>query len=101
MGQSHPVNVVQGTGPRGLLVTLFFDRDSGLLLRELRYGSSPIGRVPTQIDYADYRDVNGIKFPFRITFAWLDGRDSIVLNEIRTNVPIDEAKFGKPAPLKK
>ena len=101
LGQSHPVNVVQGTGPRGLLVTLFFDRDSGLLLRELRYGSSPIGRVPTQIDYADYRDVNGIKFPFRITFAWLDGRDSIVLNEIRTNVPIDEAKFGKPAPLKK
>src|SRR5947199_7658556 len=101
LGQSHAVNVVQGTGPRGLLVSLFFDRDSGLLLRELRYGSSPIGRVPTQIDYADYRDVNGIKFPFRITFAWLDGRDSIVLNEIRTNVPIDEAKFGKPAPLKK
>jgi len=101
LGQSHAVNVVQGTGPRNLLVTLFFDRDSGLLLRELRYGSSPIGRVPTQIDYADYRDVNGIKFPFRITFAWLDGRDSIVLNEIRTNVQIDEAKFGRPAPLTK
>src|SRR2546427_1147806 len=100
VGQSHAVNVVQGTGPRGLLVNLYFDRETGLLLRELRYGSSPIGRVPTQIDYADYRDVNGIKFPFRITFAWLDGRDSIVLNEIRTNVAIDEAKFGKPAPLK-
>jgi hypothetical protein len=37
---------------------------------------------------------------FRITYAWLDGRDSIVLNEIQTNVPVDEAKFGKPAPLK-
>src|SRR5947207_2060125 len=100
LGQSHAVNVVQGTGPRGLLVSLYFDRETGLLLRELRYGSSPIGRVPTQIDYADYRDVNGIKFPFRITFAWLDGRDSIVLNEIRTNVAIEEAKFGKPSPLK-
>ena len=100
LGQSHAVNVVQGTGPRGLLVNLYFDRETGLLLRELRYGSSPIGRVPTQIDYADYRDANGIKFPFRITFAWLDGRDSIVLNEIRTNVAIDEGKFGKPAPLK-
>jgi hypothetical protein len=100
-GQSHSVNVIQGTGSRGLLVTLYFDRQTGLLLRELRYGSSPIGRVPTQIDYADYRDVNGIKFPFRITYAWLDGRDSIMLNEITTNVPIDEAKFGRPAPLKK
>jgi len=98
--QTHVVDVVQGTGPRGLLVTLYFDRESGLLLRELRYGSSPIGRIPTQIDFADYRDVNGIKLPFRITFAWLDGRDSIVLNQIAANVPIDAAKFGRPAPLK-
>jgi hypothetical protein len=83
-----------------MLVTLYFDKQTGLLLRELRYGTSPIGRVPTQIDYADYRDVNGIKLPFRITYAWLDGRDSIVLNDIKTNVPIDEAKFARPAPMK-
>jgi len=101
LGQTHMVDVVQGTGPRGLLVTLFFDQQTGLLLRELRFANSPIGRVPTQIDYADYREVNGVKLPFRITYAWLDGRDSIVLSEIRTNVPIDEAKFGRPAPLKK
>jgi hypothetical protein len=99
LGQTHDVDVVQGTGPRGLLVTLYFDRKSGLLLRELRYGNSPIGRVPTQIDFADYRDVEGIKLPFRITYAWLDGRDSIVLNDIKTNVPVSGAKFGKPAPL--
>jgi photosynthetic reaction center cytochrome c subunit len=100
LGQTHSVDVVQGTGPRGMLVTLYFDRQTGLLLRELRYGNSPIGRVPTQIDYANYRDVNGLKLPFRITYAWLDGRDSIVLTDIKTNVPIDEAKFGRPAPLK-
>ena len=100
LGQSHVVDVVQGTGPRDLLVTLYFDRQTGLLLRELRYGPSPIGRIPTQIEFADYREVNGIKFPFRITYAWLGGRDSIVLNEIRTNVAIDEAKFGRPAPAK-
>ena len=98
--QEHSVDVVQGTGPRGILVTLYFDKQTGLLLREVRYGNSPIGRVPTQVDFADYRDVNGMKLPFRITYAWLDGRDSIVLREIKTNVPVDEAKFGKPAPLK-
>jgi photosynthetic reaction center cytochrome c subunit len=99
--QNHSVNVVQGTGPRGLLVTLYFDRQTGLLLRELRYGKGPIGRVPTQIDFEDYRDVNGLKLPFHITYAWLDGRDSIILNDYQTNVAIDEAKFGRPAPLKK
>jgi photosynthetic reaction center cytochrome c subunit len=96
--QTHVTNPVQGTGPRNLLVTLYFDKQTGLLLRELRYGGSPIGRVPTQIDYSDYRDVNGIKFPFRITYAWLDGRNSIVLSEVKTNVPIDQRKFGRPAP---
>ena len=101
LGKTHSVNVVQGTGSRGLLVTLYFDRQTGLLLRELRYGKSPIGRTPTQIDYADYRDINGIKLPSRITFAWLDGRDSIVLKDFKVNVPIDESKFGRPAPLKK
>ena len=100
LGQTHNVNLVQGTGPRGLLVTLYFDQQTGLLLRELRYGNGPIGRVPTQVDYSDYRDVNGIKLPFHTTYAWLDGRDSIVLKEIKTNVRVDDAKFGKPAPLK-
>jgi hypothetical protein len=99
--KSYTVDVVQGTGPRGLLVTLYFDKQTGLLLRELRFSETPIGRVPTEIDFADYRDVNGIKLPFRLSYVWLDGRDSIVLSEIKTNVAIDEAKFGRPAPLKK
>jgi hypothetical protein len=97
--QTHVVDPVQGTGPRNLLVTLYFDKQTGLLLRELRYGGSPIGRVPTQIDYSDYREVNGVKFPFRITYAWLDGRNAIVLNDVKTNVPIDPRKFGRPAPV--
>jgi hypothetical protein len=98
--RTYVVDVVQGAGPRGLLVTLYFDRETGLLVRELRHGNSPIGRIPTQIDFADYRDVNGIKLPFQITFAWLDGRDSIVLSQVATNVPVDATKFGRPAPLK-
>ena len=100
-GKTYNVDVVQGNGPRGLLVTLYFDKQTGLLLRELRYSETPIGRVPTQIDFTDYRDVDGMKFPFHIAYVWLDGRDSIVLDEVKTNVPIDEAKFGRPAPLKK
>jgi hypothetical protein len=95
------VYAVQGDGPRGLLATLYFDKQSGLLVRSLRYGRSPIGRIPTQVDYADYRDVGGIKFPFRWTFAWLDGRDSFQLTEVQKNVPIDAARFGKPSAAKR
>jgi hypothetical protein len=95
IGQDRLVNVVQGSGPRGLVATLYFDQQSGLLVRVVRYGRSPIGRVPTQVDFADYRDVGGIKLPFRMIFAWMDGRDAIQLSEVQTNVPIDEAKFRR------
>ena len=90
------VEVVQGTSATGILVTLFFDQQSGLLVRYVRYGKSPIGRIPTQFDFADYRDVGGIKFPFKITFSWLDGRDGYQLSEVKTNVSIDAAKFERP-----
>jgi photosynthetic reaction center cytochrome c subunit len=89
--------VVQGSGPRGFLATLYFDPASGLLSRMVRYGPSPIGRMPTQIDYSDYRDVGGIKFPFEYKFTWLDGRYTAKLQKIETNVAIDATKFGRPA----
>ncbi len=91
------VQVVQGDGVKGFVGTLYFDKETGLLVRLLRYGTSPIGRFPTQVDYSDYRDVDGVKIPFRWTFAWLDGRDSFQISEIQTNVAIDPAKFGQPA----
>jgi hypothetical protein len=77
---------------------LYFDKESGLLVRMVRFGSSPIGRAPTQVDFADYREVGGagIKMPFRWTFGWLNGRDSFELKEIRLNAPIDAAVFGPP-----
>jgi photosynthetic reaction center cytochrome c subunit len=99
-GEERLVNVVQGSGPQGLLATLYFDRESGLLVRLVRSARTPIGRVPTQVDFGDYRDVGGIKMPFRVMFAWLDGRDAIQLNEIQTNVPIDPSRFSPPVSAK-
>ena len=72
------VDVVQGNGMRGLVATLYFDKQTGLLVRMVRFAGTPIGRAPTQVDFADYRDVPGagIKMPYRWTFGWLDGRDT-------------------------
>jgi len=86
----------RGVGANQTLVTLYFDSKTNLLFRMIRYTASPVGRVPTQIDYADYKDVNGIKFPFDYQFLWLDGRFNAKLKNVQINVPIDAAKFGKP-----
>lgn len=75
---------------------LYFDKNSGLLLRLVRYSDTPVGLLPTQIDYADYRDAGGVKAPFRWTLARTNGRFTIQLTEMKENVPVDDAKFVKP-----
>jgi photosynthetic reaction center cytochrome c subunit len=88
--------VIQGTAPGGSLATLFFDIESGLLVRTIRYSESVVGRTPTQIDYSDYREVRGFKFPFRFTVTWLDGKENFELTEVQPNASIDPAKFARP-----
>ena len=70
---------------------LFFDQKSDLLLRLIRYIDSPLGYNPTQIDYADYRAVDGVKTPYQWTVA-RPGQ----LEQLRQNVPVDDAKFVPP-----
>jgi hypothetical protein len=63
----------------------------------IRYGRTPIGRIPTQVDFAEYHDVSGIKMPFRWTFSWLDGREQFQITDVKTNVPIDRNRFERPS----
>jgi photosynthetic reaction center cytochrome c subunit len=75
----------------------FFDEQSGLLVRQVRYAESPLGLYPTQIDYADYRDQDGVKIPFRVTTSHPGNASTFQVNEVQQNVAIDEARFAKPA----
>ena len=88
---------LMGTRPGLPPVELYFDEQTGLLVRMVRYIESPLGRNPTQIDYADYREVDGVKVPFRWTMARPNGRFTVQIKEVKQNVPVDDAKFAKPA----
>jgi hypothetical protein len=79
---------------------LYFDQQSGLLLRLVRYAETPLGRNPTQIDYADYRDAGGVKVPFRWTLARPGNRFTIQIDQIQETIAVDDAKFvaAPPAP---
>jgi hypothetical protein len=67
-----------------------------LLVRLVRYADTPVGRNPTQIDYADYREQDGVKTPFRWTLSRPNGRFTIQIAELTNNVPIDDARFARP-----
>jgi hypothetical protein len=90
--------IVQGTTAGGATATLCFDAESGLLVRLVRLADSPVGRLVTQVDYSDYRDVAGVKLPFRWTATWLGGRSNYELTDAQANPPIDDAKFARPTP---
>jgi photosynthetic reaction center cytochrome c subunit len=88
--------VLLGITPGQPPVKLYFDKDTGLLLRQVRYAETPVGRYPTQVDYADFREADGIKIPFRWTIARPGNAFTIQVSEVQQNVPVDDSKFAKP-----
>jgi hypothetical protein len=80
-------------------VRYFFDRETGLLVRQLKLRETVLNALPEQVDFEDYRDVGGVKLPFKITISAIDTYDSSArkFTEIKTNVPVDETIFAMPA----
>jgi photosynthetic reaction center cytochrome c subunit len=94
----HDTYLVFGRNEGQPPLRLYFDQQSGLLLRLVRYAETALGRMPTQIDYSDYRDADGIKIPFRWTLARPGGRFMIQIDEVQQNVSLDDGMFTAPAP---
>lgn len=93
------VYVLRGTTPDNRRERLYFDLQTGLLLRRSGNVTTMIGVIPEQVDFEDYRDVGGIKLPFTIRVSSIDSFFSSTrkFSEIKVNVPVDQNKFSKPA----
>jgi hypothetical protein len=93
----HDAYVIEATPPDAPPDTMYFDADSGLLLRTQREAEGPYGKVTVDATFDDYREVDGIKLPYVMRFSMGDFAFVIKLTEVKHNVPIDDAKFDKPA----
>jgi hypothetical protein len=79
---------------------LYFDAENGLLLRRVTFLRTMVGVIPQQADFLDYRDVDGVKFPFTIVTSSINVGSPISttkLEEIKLNPALDDAKFKMPA----
>lgn len=92
------VLVLRGLGIDGKGERLYFDAQTGLLVRRITTTPTVVGLVPEQVDYEDYRDVDGLKVPFTIRVTTIDPSNSSTrkFTEIKLNVPVDDTKFKKP-----
>ena len=95
LDDDRPVQILRGTNEGQPPVNFYFD-NAGLLVRLLRWNDTAVGSVATQYDYSDYRDVGGIRRPFRWVRTSTINQVTIVLKEMRPNVAIDAARFARP-----
>jgi len=86
--------VIQATPVSGPVEKLFFDVKSGLLVRRYSESDTALGKLPLQLDYEDYRDVDGIKQPFLIHWSMPGRIWGRKIDEIKQNVEIDDTKFN-------
>jgi photosynthetic reaction center cytochrome c subunit len=94
------ITILQGTNEGELPVNFYFDEETGLLVRTVRWSRTTVGTIPTQTDYSEYRDVGGLKLPFHLLVRWTNGQNTIELKEIRPNVAIPAERFARPQPFK-
>ena len=93
------VYIIDGTTTENQRMRLYFDATSGLLLRRTTTMPTIIGIIPDQIDLEDYREADGLKFPYTARAANLEvgnPTSTRTFTELKLNVPVDESKFNMP-----
>jgi hypothetical protein len=96
----RPVYILIGTTPKDETQRLYFDAETGLLLRRMSFIQTMIGMIPDQIDFEDYREVDGMKIPFVWRVSSIEVGNPVstrTFSEIKLNAPVDELKFNMPA----
>jgi photosynthetic reaction center cytochrome c subunit len=89
--------VIEAAPPRGQPEKLYFDRQTGLLVRMDLVPNPGQEKMQMQMYFEDYRAVDGVKLPFAIRRARPGFTYTYQFEDIKLNVPLDDSRFNKPA----
>jgi len=88
------IGVPEGDAPE----RLYFDTQTGLLLRRVVTLQNMVIATPTQTDYLDYREMKSVKYPSTIKIADVAGSPAYtVLHVQKIEFQVDDSKLAKPA----
>lgn len=92
------VYVLRGLTTDNRRERLYFDAQTGLLVRRASSSPTMIGVIPEQVDFEDYKNVDGLMMPFTIRISSVDPNITSTrkFTEVKLNLPIDETKFNQP-----
>lgn len=75
---------------------LYFDKETGLMLRSDTISITPEGEQAVKTFYDDYREVDGIKSAFKIKAITPAFEINSVITEVKYGMPIEDSKFVQP-----
>jgi hypothetical protein len=90
--------LVEAKSTRAEQRQLYFDAQTGLLVRIVRFNPSPFGPIPDAVDYGNYRELDGVQVPFTIKHLRPDYSLMDRFTEIKQNITIEPNTFHKPMP---
>jgi hypothetical protein len=94
--KDREVYVVRATTASGTRERLYFDVQTGLLVRRAASIVTMIGVFNYQVDYEDYKDFGGVKVPTTTRWSMPNLSWTRKVLEVKNNTPIDDAKFSLP-----
>lgn len=89
---SYKVKVIL---PSGASMTYYFDSETFLRVRESKIISTPQGSVSVDIDYLDFREVDGVKYPFSIIQSVGPMKLNFSVSGVQINKGISDDIFNK------
>jgi len=92
----RPVNMLLDPSTPGISERLYFDAESGLLLRRTISTGTVLGNLVEQIDYDDYRAVGDLMLPHTITHTTWNAVDTFRVSDIQVNAPLADSVFSAP-----
>jgi len=75
---------------------VYFDTQTGLLVRTVTYMNSVLGSFPIENDFEDYRPVSGIQIPYTNRYVSPEGNRTFKWEQVEINAPVDDAIFTRP-----
>ena len=91
------VYVVRAVTPAGGRERLYFDKQTGLLIRRFAASMTMLGVFPYQVDYSDYKAFEGVQVPTTVTGSTPGRSWTFKVTDVKQNAAIDDAKFNQPA----
>ncbi len=89
------VYFITATAVSGTRERLYFDIQTGLLVRRAASSPTILGNYVYQVDYSDYKAFGGVKIPTTVHYAMPHISWTLKVLAVKNNVAIDDARFAE------